>query len=190
MGKRVALELAAIRAALGALAHLPRHVYLSVNASPQTVVEADLCALFREHGPERIVLELTEHAAVADYAELGRALNLLRFAGVQIAIDDAGAGYSGLQHIVQLRPDILKLDMTLVRDIDTDPARRSLAAALLHFASEMRALIVAEGIETQGEYEALRQLGIDRGQGYFLGRPADLAAAQLLTEPEPLRLSG
>ena len=125
------------------------------------------------HPCERIVLELTEHARIDDYAGLERALNALRFKGVTLAIDDAGAGYSGLQQIVRLRPDILKLDMSLTRDIDTDPAKRSLAAAMVHFARETRAEIVAEGIETVAEMEMLRSLGVHRGQGYLLGKPQD-----------------
>lgn len=127
-------------------------------------------------------MELTEHAAIACYAELGKALEPIRFLGVKLAIDDAGAGYSGLQHIVRLRPDILKLDVSLTRGIETDPAKRSLAAAMMHFARETRALIVAEGIETEAEHATLRRLGIHRGQGYLLGRPLTLDAAAALCE--------
>ena len=92
-------------------------------------------------------------------------------------IDDVGAGYAGLQQILKLRPDILKLDMSLVRDVDLDPARRSLVAALVHFASETGARLVAEGIERLEEREALRTLGVDYGQGYLLGRPGKIGDA-------------
>ncbi len=176
VGRQVELEVSAIRAALRALAVLPEGVYLSINASPVTVMRGGLYELF-EGRFERILLEVTEHAAVPDYAELAEALAPLRFQGMRLAVDDAGAGYSGLQHILRLRPDVLKLDMALTRGIDGDFAQRSLAAALVHFAKETRALIVAEGIETERELETLRGLGIDLGQGYFLGRPMDLAAA-------------
>lgn len=178
IGRQLDLELSVIGKALEAFRVLPAHTYLSVNASPETVLRGALDELFRHHQPERIVLELTEHDAVGCYDALDRAIEPLRFKGVKIAIDDAGAGYSGLQHIVRLRPDILKLDMTLTRDVDTDPSRRALAAAMVYFAAETGAVIVAEGIETESELRALRALGIDRGQGYLLGRPQDLAAAQ------------
>lgn len=184
VGRQVELETAVIAKAIEALGHLPADTYISVNASPETVVHGNLYELFLPHGFERIVLELTEHAAVKDYAELDRVLGPLRFMGVKLAIDDAGAGYSGLQHIVRLRPDMLKLDMSLTRNIDTDWSRRSLAAALVHFAAQTRAVIVAEGIETQAELEVLQSLGIHCGQGYLLGRPMDLWAAQAWFEPE------
>ena len=178
IGRQADLELGAIGKALEALSVLPDHAYLSVNASPETVLEGRLDELFRGHPYERIVLELTEHAAVRCYDALERAVEPLRFKGVKLAIDDAGAGYSGLQHIVRLRPDILKLDMTLTRNVDTHAPRRALAAAMVHFAAETAAVIVAEGIETEAELLALRGLGIHRGQGYLLGRPQDLATAQ------------
>lgn len=177
LGRQVELELCVIARALTALRHLPERTYVSVNASPETVVQGGLEAIFAEHPCEQIMLEVTEHARVDDYDALEAALAPLRFRGVSLAIDDAGAGFSGLQHIVRLRPDVLKLDMSLTRGIDTDPARRSLTAALVHFASETRAEIVAEGIETQAELAMLRKLGVHRGQGYHLGRLADLAAA-------------
>ncbi len=178
IGRQLDLELGAIGKALEALRVLPAHTYVSVNASPETVLSGRLEALFQSYPFERIVLELTEHAAVGCYDALGAAIEPLRFKGVKLAIDDAGAGHSGMQHIVRLRPDILKLDMTLTRNVDTDPPRRALAAAMVHFAAETGAVIVAEGIETEAELLALRVLGIHRGQGYLLGRPQDLAAAQ------------
>ena len=96
----------------------------------------------------------------------------LRARGVQLAIDDAGAGFSGLQHILKLQPDLIKLDMTLIRDIDTDPARRSLASAMQTFARQTGAILVAEGVETASERKTLISLGFQRGQGYLLGKPA------------------
>jgi EAL domain-containing protein (putative c-di-GMP-specific phosphodiesterase class I) len=124
------------------------------------------------------VLEVTEHAQVPDYDALRQALAPLRAAGAKLAIDDAGAGYSSLQHILQLRPDIIKLDMGLTRSVDRDPAKRALAAALCHFARETGCQIVAEGIETEAEFTTLESLGVAKGQGYLLGRPGDLATAR------------
>jgi EAL domain-containing protein (putative c-di-GMP-specific phosphodiesterase class I) len=96
---------------------------------------------------------------------------------MRVAVDDAGAGYSTLRHILDLRPDVIKLDMSLTRDIDSDPARRALAAALISFAHQTGSHIVAEGVETRGELEQLRKLGAEMAQGYLLGRPASLADA-------------
>jgi EAL domain-containing protein (putative c-di-GMP-specific phosphodiesterase class I) len=171
------LELAVIDRALDALADLPPDVYVSVNASPSTVASGRLSEVFGRRPLERIVLEVTEHIPVAAYDELVAETRMWRFRGVKLAIDDAGAGYSGLQHIVRLAPDILKLDMSLTRGIEADPAKRSLAAAMVHFASETRSLIVAEGIETVAELETVRALGVHRGQGWHLGRPAGIADA-------------
>src|SRR5680860_1166800 len=86
-------------------------------------------------------------------------------------IDDAGAGFASLRHVLGLHPDAVKLDLSLTRDIDRDPVRRALAASLVTFAREIGAAIVAEGIETRAELEALRALGVTHGQGYLLARP-------------------
>ncbi len=126
---------------------------------------------------DRLVLEVTEHVRVEDYAALGSALRQLRLSGLRLAIDDAGAGFASLQHIVRLAPEGIKLDRTLTNHIEVDRARRALTSALISFASQTGATIVAEGIETRAEVEALRALGVAYGQGYFLGRPGPLEAA-------------
>ncbi len=177
VGLQVDLEICVIEVALRALGALPAHTYVSVNASPCTVASGRLGAVFAPWPAERIVLEVTEHAMVKDYGSLLDELNILRFRGVRLAIDDAGAGYSGLQHIVRLHPDIIKLDMSLTSRIDKDIVRRSLGAALVRFAVEIDAAIVAEGIETEAELETLHSLGVPLAQGYFLGKPANLATA-------------
>lgn len=171
-GLGVDLELSAIRRALARLADMPSGAYLSINASPATVISSELREVLIGAPASRLVLELTEHAQVADYAALTTALNRLRRDGIRIAVDDAGAGYSSLQHILNLAPNIIKLDATLVTDIDADPARFSLVASLKMFAEQIGADIVAEGIETERQLSALTQLGIRYGQGYYLGRPA------------------
>lgn len=171
------LEICVMQKALGALHVLPDAVYLSVNASPATVATGRLADVFAPYPPERIVLEVTEHSQVDDYDRLLRALDVLRFRGVRLAIDDAGAGYSGLQHIVRLKPDIIKLDISLTSQIDEDIVRRSLGAALVRFAVEIDAAIVAEGIETEAELCTLHDLGVPLAQGYYLGKPADLDSA-------------
>lgn len=178
VGLDVELELAAIDSALTALEALPADMYLSVNAGPKTLMSGQLPDVFAKHDTHRILLELTEHAKIDDYDALLDALQPLRDKGVRLAIDDAGAGYSGLQHIVQLQPDVIKLDMSLTRNVDKDVVRRSLAAALVRFGSEINAKIVAEGIETKGELAALKDLGVPLMQGYLLGKPTDLNAAR------------
>ncbi len=177
VGLQAELEVAVIAKALKSLDQLPDDVYLSVNASPSTVGTGLLTDLFAQHPQERIVLEVTEHSMVEDYDDLVSHLDILRFRGVRLAIDDAGAGYSGLQHIVKLKPDLIKLDISLTSDIDKDVVRRSLGAALVRFAVEIGADIVAEGIETDAELAALTSLGVPLAQGYYLGRPGDLDSA-------------
>jgi predicted signal transduction protein with EAL and GGDEF domain len=95
----------------------------------------------------------------------------LRALGVRIAIDDAGAGYASMRHILSIEPDLIKLDMSLTRGIDQDRKRRALASALIAFAHETRIDIVAEGVETAAELDTLRELGVRKVQGYFLARP-------------------
>lgn len=177
-GCGVELELAVLQRAVQALRRLKAPAFLSLNAAPATILSGRLPKLFAGLPTERLVLEVTEHSQVEDYDALRAALAPLRSGGVKLAIDDAGAGYSSLQHILQLQPDIIKLDMGLVRGVDQDPAKRALAAALCFFARETGCQIVAEGIETEAEFAALEALGVSRGQGYLLGRPGDLAAAQ------------
>lgn len=181
-GLGVELELAVIKKAVEVFNHLPDTCYVSFNASPETVLSGELDGLLADLPRNRFVLEITEHAQVSDYDVLRARLGPLRDQGIKLAVDDAGAGFSSLQHIVQLAPDLIKLDMSLTRDVDTDQARRSLANALIYFARETSASIIAEGIETMSELETLKILGIHKGQGYLLGKPADLQAAKTLMQ--------
>jgi EAL domain-containing protein (putative c-di-GMP-specific phosphodiesterase class I) len=175
VGRGIDLELIAVRLALDALPHLPPDLYLSINASPDLVQSGSLATIMADQPCDRIVLELTEHAAIANRDLFDAEMFKLRIMGIRLAVDDAGAGYSGLQHIVQLRPDIIKLDMSLTRHVDVDPIRRSLAGALVNFGADTGADIVAEGIETAAEADTLRRIGIALGQGYLFGRPLPLA---------------
>jgi EAL domain-containing protein (putative c-di-GMP-specific phosphodiesterase class I) len=167
----VLLELTAIKIAQSALTSFPTEVYVALNTSPSTILSGELLDVVDRLEAERIVLEITEHAHIDDYERLLDALQPLRKRGVRLAVDDAGAGYAGLQHILQLQPDLIKLDMGLTRNIDLDPARRALAAALVGFARDTGCQIIAEGVETTSELEALRAIGVEKAQGYFLGRP-------------------
>jgi EAL domain-containing protein (putative c-di-GMP-specific phosphodiesterase class I) len=149
-------------------------LFLAVNVSPATAAAEELALLLDRYPSHRVVLELTEHTRVDDYDGLLAALDRLRRRGIRIAVDDTGAGYAGLQHLLRIHPHMLKLDTALTHGIDHDPVRRSLAAALVTFALETGATIIAEGIETPGELDTLQRLGIPWGQGYHLARPAEL----------------
>lgn len=177
VGLRTELELAAMRLALASARPLPDDVYVSINASPATLLDERFHALLAEVTGSRLVVEITENATVDDYRTLAEALKPLRDRGFRLAVDDAGAGYSSMQHILQLRPDFIKLDMSLTRDIDRDPARRALAAALIGFAHDVGSRIVAEGVETAEELGTLQSLGADAVQGYLIGRPRPPAVA-------------
>jgi len=173
VGVGVELELAAVRAALTHLDDLPEGVLLSLNVSPATAIAPAFEALV-EPVAERVIVELTEHERVEDYAPLEAVLTRLRERGATVAVDDVGAGFASLRHILSLAPDIVKLDLSLTREIETDPGRRALTSALVEFADGIGAAIAAEGIETEGEVALLRDLGVDQGQGYFLGHPLAL----------------
>ena len=164
-------------AATGALAHvgeLPAGTYMAVNVSPETAASPAFATACRKAPSNQLVIELTEHAPVGDYPALTRALRGLRDEGVRLAIDDAGAGFASLRHVLRLQPDIIKLDLALTRGIDTDPVRQALASALISFAGEVGAVIVAEGVESRWEADALCELGVELGQGWYIARPGPL----------------
>ncbi|MGH8975205.1 MAG: EAL domain-containing protein [Acidimicrobiia bacterium] len=174
VGLGVDLELAAIARALDQLGRLPAGVYLAFNTSPETVVSDGFRTALDGVPLDRLVVEVTEHAAVADYQALRHALAPLREGGLRLAIDDMGSGYANMQHVLRLAPDIIKLDVDLVRGVDRDRARRALAGSLAVFAEEMGARLVAEGIETPDELATLIGLGVPYGQGFHLARPGPL----------------
>lgn len=176
VGLRVELELAAIELALEALPEIPDSAYLSLNASPVTILSGRLADLFGPYPLDRLMLEVTEHDVVDDYAGLFEALVEMRGQGLRLAIDDAGAGYASFRHILRLAPDVIKLDRSLTHGIDTRPDSRALAAALVGFTAETGSRLLAEGVETQAELQALRDIGVRKAQGYLLGRPGPLPA--------------
>jgi EAL domain-containing protein (putative c-di-GMP-specific phosphodiesterase class I)/AmiR/NasT family two-component response regulator len=175
VGLRLELELAAVEAALAELPDAPAGPYLSVNAMPETLASPGLAELLAAAPADRLVVEITEHAPVHDYEALNRAMQRMRGRGVRLAVDDAGAGFASLRHILQLAPDIIKIDNALTRNVYKDPARRALAAGLISFATELGATVVAEGIQTRQELETLQELGVRYGQGFYIGRPGPIA---------------
>ncbi|MGZ6543800.1 MAG: EAL domain-containing protein [Actinomycetota bacterium] len=169
----IQLEMMAVRSAMTAIPHLPDGAYLSVNCSPRAAMAPELAALV-DGDASRMVVEITEHEAIEDYEVLATALEGLRHRGIRVAIDDAGAGFASLRHTLLLHPDIVKVDTSLTRNIDGDRAKRAMTSALVSFGEEMGIAIVAEGIETREELEALVTLGVPFGQGYYLAEPAPL----------------
>jgi EAL domain-containing protein (putative c-di-GMP-specific phosphodiesterase class I) len=125
---------------------------------------------------------------VEDYGQLTSALDALRRRGVRVAVDDAGAGYASLRHILRIKPDLIKLDVSLISGIEHDRAKLALAAGITAFAREMGTMVVAEGIETAAQLECLAALGVDYAQGYHLGRPTSTSPGDIRSQ-EPLPLS-
>jgi EAL domain-containing protein (putative c-di-GMP-specific phosphodiesterase class I)/DNA-binding response OmpR family regulator len=175
-----AFELAAIRMAIAEVGQLVSGAFLSINISPRSLIEqADVLREILLPNGRQFVVELTEHVPIEDYPELRAAVRKLGD-HVQLAVDDAGAGYASLRHILELKPSYAKLDVSLVRGIDADDLRQALAAGLNYFALRIGCRLIAEGVETQAEADALRRLGIDFAQGYLYGHPgraADFALA-------------
>ncbi len=165
------LELACARSALDTLARADLPELLNINFSPAALLSPLLTPLLAAVDRTRIVIEITEHAPVEDYESLNKALAPHRAAGARVAIDDAGAGYASFRHILRLAPDFIKVDIGLIRDIDSDPIRQALITALGTVAGTAGARLVAEGVETQAELDTLFALGVPLAQGYLLCKP-------------------
>ena len=165
------LERAAILGALAASKTLPPDAFLALNVSAATLLTADMPELLLDVQHRQIVVELTEHEDAQHYPALRSVLNRLRQSGVQIALDDVGSGYAGIRQLVDLVPDILKLDAFIVRGSHTDIARRAAAEAIVTFAHRTEARCVFEGIETAEDLESARALGAHLVQGFYLAHP-------------------
>ncbi len=186
-GRGPELEVACARAALRDAADLPSSIWISLNFAPETILSGLARQVVLEAG-RPIVIEVTEHTIVDNYDALRAALRDVP--RVKVAVDDAGSGYTSLQHIVQLRPDYVKMDISLIRDIDRDPVRQAMVAGLCYFAGATGCAIIAEGIERTEEADVLRNLGVTLGQstllgqGYLFGRPAPLHPDTLPVVPD------
>jgi EAL domain-containing protein (putative c-di-GMP-specific phosphodiesterase class I) len=172
LGRGSELEELVLREALAARATLPINCFLSLNVAPEALLDERVANLLRAQSLSRIVIELTEHAAVADYDLLAHVIAEARGHGAFVAVDDAGAGYASLQHILALRPDFVKLDRALIAGLQLDEAKAALVEMFGGFTSRIDSWLLAEGIEEQSELSRLAQLGVPLGQGYFLGRPS------------------
>lgn len=192
-GKAAELESAALRIALKARAALPANCFLTLNVSPELLTSEDIRRVWRDEGAlGGLIVELTEQTPIESYVELEPDLNQLRAAGALIAVDDAGAGYAGLRHLLDLRPSMIKIDRALIQDVDRDEAKRALIGMLGAFASRVDAWILAEGVERAEELDALVSLGVPLVQGYYLARPAppwagiELEVAHRLASARPV----
>jgi PAS domain S-box-containing protein len=177
VGLGIPLELLAVRiAAASALPELPGDVGLYVNASPPTILSDGFLECFNGSA-DRVTVEVTEHLNVGDYDGFATGLGPLRRAGGKVAIDDFGAGYASLRNILKVRPELIKLDISLTEKINESPVAHALAHSLISFANEVGVRVVAEGIETEEELDALLELGFRYGQGFYLGVPSPLEEA-------------
>jgi EAL domain-containing protein (putative c-di-GMP-specific phosphodiesterase class I) len=170
IGLGLELEAATLESALSAATGLPGSAWLSLNVSPALIVGREPLQSLIESGVRHIVLEVTEYAEIPDYPAFRDAVAKLGGAP-ELAVDDAGAGFASLRHILELRPAFIKLDRSLVADLESDPARQAMIVGLSHFARSVGSRIIAEGIETDPEVEILQSLGVTLGQGFILGRP-------------------
>jgi PAS domain S-box-containing protein len=170
-GLGIELETACLCASISASERLPQNGYLSLNTSPELVLSGQLGGILTAVR-RPVVLEVTEHVEIDDYPGLRRELQRLG-SSVRLAVDDAGAGYASFRHILELSPDFVKIDLDLVRGVDAEPARQALIAGMGYFAVKRKLRLVAEGIETRKELDALQALAVPYGQGYLLGKPQD-----------------
>jgi len=185
-GLALDLESATLGAIFDAAGALPDRAWLNINVSPELVLAGEPLAAIVAASARPLVLELTEHVAISDYPTLRAALDGLG-PTIRLAVDDAGAGFASLRHILELRPAYVKLDRGIVREVDRDPARQALVAGLVHFAARTGAILVAEGVETEAEVDQVRDLGVPLAQGYRLGRPglATRAAGPVASPSQP-----
>jgi PAS domain S-box-containing protein len=170
-GLGIKLETATLAAALDGARGLPPRTWLSLNVSPPLLADVETLGATLGLRARPLVLEITEHETIEAYGPLREAV--LRLGpDVRLAVDDAGAGVANFHHLVELRPDFVKIDVSLVRGVDTDLSRQAVVAGILHFAAAAHCQVIAEGIETEAEMAMLTELGVALGQGYLLGRPA------------------
>jgi EAL domain-containing protein (putative c-di-GMP-specific phosphodiesterase class I) len=170
------LELLAAATAIEQLAQLPARAFLALNVSPATAASKEFGELAAKVPPDLLVLDIAENASVDNYHLFVEVIDRLRSLGVRIALDDAGAADVSLQHLLGVRPDIVKIDTTVIHGIADDELRQAVACAYASMAKRAGAISLAEGIETEEELAMLLSLDVETGQGYLLGRPAFLEA--------------
>ena len=171
LGLGIELETAIVKHVVSLVPQLPDDVFVAINISPAAALVVAWSDLLVGVDPSRIVLEITEHVAVSNYGALDDVLEACRTQGMRVAVDDVGAGFASFSHVLELAPEFVKIDQSITRHVDVDDARRRLAHAIAEFAGQMGATVIAEGVESQGELDALVASGITWAQGYYLSRP-------------------
>ncbi len=186
IGRSTEVELVAARCAadIANRFHAPGR-FISINASPDVLMNPEFAFILARTDPSSIVVELTEQIAVRDYSALNATVDRLRLDGFRLAIDDVGGGFASLSHVHRLRPDIIKVDRYLIENIQHDPIRRSMVAALVDIAANSDALLIAEGIQEASELHCLEDLGVKLGQGFLLGTPTIPPAIDLGQDGAP-----
>ena len=179
LGLLYALEKVCRRLALEGLGAVEPHQKVFLNIHPSTVrdpnfVRGETMAVVRQVGlrPDNVVFEVTERHCIVDFVGFNRALEHYRSQGYLVAVDDVGSGFSSLQSIAEIRPDFIKIDMSLVRGINANPVKRALVETFTSLAEKIGSFVIVEGIETEEELAAVVGTGARYGQGYFLARPA------------------
>jgi EAL domain-containing protein (putative c-di-GMP-specific phosphodiesterase class I)/GGDEF domain-containing protein len=171
VGLGLEIEVECVRRACRHRDTIPGDAYLSVNMSPEAILFPEMDEALGTGSLEGLVIEITEHEAVGDYARLASRLADYRGRGALVAIDDTGAGHASMRHVTQLAPDYIKVDRSLIHDLHLDHAKRALVRSMVTLEKELGASVVAEGIESAEELQALRELGVPLGQGFLLARP-------------------
>lgn len=164
------LETVTLEVALASAQHLPRRAWLSLNVSPALILSGEPLLTLVAASQRPLVLEVTEHVGIADYDAFRTALAAMG-PRVRLAVDDAGAGFASLRHILELRPAFVKLDRSLITGLEADEARQAMVAGMRYFSRTTGCRLIAEGVETDAELTALRALRITLAQGFLLGRP-------------------
>jgi EAL domain-containing protein (putative c-di-GMP-specific phosphodiesterase class I) len=172
IGRRAELEATLLQQALTARHTVPGNRWLAINVSPGLLLGGPVWSTLLDAGDlSGVVLELTEHEHVENLVRLRRRLDAVRERGGVLALDDVGAGWSGLQQVVELRPEIVKIDRSLVARLHEDPARMAVAELLSSFTERVGGTLLAEGVEQLDELSTLLSIDVHLGQGYLLGRP-------------------
>jgi EAL domain-containing protein (putative c-di-GMP-specific phosphodiesterase class I) len=185
VGRGKDLEIATMEAAVKAAAELRADAWVSINSSAALLSETDTIGTILDALDRPVVIELSEHEMITDYGPIANAMKRL---GPErtLAVDDAGSGLASLRRILEVRPAYVKMDIGLVQGVATDLSRRALVAGFVHFAREAEFTLVAEGIQSEDDLEALKGLGVPLGQGYLLGRPERAA----FLEDQPATAAG
>ncbi len=178
LGRLFALEDVCRSAAISRLGEIEPNQKLFLNIHPRTMADSDFTpgktvALLEQVGltPENIVFEITERHSVQDFSLFYRTLEHYRAQGFKVAVDDFGAGHSGLASLAEIQPEFIKIDMSLVKGVDRDPVKRALLETAITFANKIGSKVIAEGIETKGQAVCLMDIGAHCGQGYYLAMP-------------------